>query len=160
LVLSLAALVVAPMTAAGAQQVLLPVRDSAAIAFETGRRDALVLHPTRRPMLPLLAAPAGLALSVTTHELWVLPATQLATTWGTVAYTYRQSKRPAPAPPDSMRRRYGQLSPGQWDAYERGFRTAIDRRRDEMLAEALRLGLYSSALSGALLVFLRQHSGR
>lgn len=113
-------------------------RDSAALAYDTGRRDAQVLHrPRTTALLPTLSLPLGLAMHRATDEYWALPITVSTVTLGGTVWAYREMRRPLPLAPDSMRTRYGLDDPFVWQGYQRGFQDVIDQqRRDEFRRSA------------------------
>lgn len=113
-------------------------RDSAALAYDTGRRDAQVLHaPRTTAILTMLSLPLGLAIHRATDEYWALPITTSAISLGGTAWAYREMRRPLPGAPDSMRTRYGLQDPFVWSGYQRGFQDMIEQqRRDEFRRSA------------------------
>jgi hypothetical protein len=136
----------------------LPLQDSSAIAFETGRRDAHLLHPVHYSSAPLFAAPVGMVAFAATRQVLALPLSILAGSTVSIAQAFRAAREPIPAPPDSMRRRYGQLSPEQWDSYVRGFKSEIQTRRDDAYRRSKQSGVFSVALQVPLLFLPRPRS--
>ena len=120
-------------------------RDSLALAFETGRRDAMVLHPERFPLF-VLVPPTALLIALQTDELWALPVTTTVLHGGLTFQAYRETRAPFPAPPDSMRTRYALDSDEAWRRYRLGFQSAIEDRRDRNLSRTLRGWLISGSL--------------
>ena len=112
-------------------------RDSLALAFETGRRDAMVLHPERIPLAALVPA-AGLLIALQTNEWWTFPVTSTVTSAGVTLWAYGATKAPLPAPPDSMRGRYALESEESWHRYRLGFESVIEERRARYLSASFR----------------------
>ena len=131
-----------PMVMPGA---VLGPRDSLALAFETGRRDAMVLHRDRIPLVALLPT-AGLLVALQTNELWAFPATSTVTNGGLTFWAYREKQAPFPAPPDSMRSRYALESEEAWRRYRLGFQSVIEERRERNLAQSLRAWIVTGSL--------------
>ncbi len=132
---------------------VLTPRDSAAIAYEQGRRDAMYLYPARVNLVPLLALPAMLVVTRATNSLGAGLGTGVAVSGGVAVWSYRQTQAPTPAPPDSMQTRYG-LSDVLWRSYVDGFENAIDQRREARAASDVRSAVVALVITGLLVVTL------
>lgn len=134
---SLGACAVPPPPLLPPQPALTP-RDSAALAYDTGRRDAQVLHrPRTTSILAAISLPLGLAITRATDEYWAVPITTSTVALGGALWAYQDMRRPLPVAPDSMRSRYGLEDPFAWRGYQRGFQDVIDQqRRDEFRRSA------------------------
>lgn len=136
----------------GDGQLLVP-RDSAAVAHETGRRDARVLQRPRSAagattLISTMAAEVGLFVRRPGTSFWVTPAAIGSVARGGALWAYRETRRPLPAPPDSMRARYGLTDAGLWRSYGDGFREEIDDRRRAELARSSRSALMTAIIFG------------
>lgn len=124
-----AACVAAPAPLLTPAPVMSP-RDSAALAYDTGRRDALLLHrPRTAVFVSAFAFPVGLVASNSTGELWVAPVATISVSLAGTLWAYRQTRLPIPFAPDSMRARYGLDEAHIWSRYQHGFQDAIDQWR-------------------------------
>ncbi len=111
-------------------QAALTPRDSAALAYDTGRRDATILHrPRTTAAATALALPLGLVATRATGEFWAAPITASGVTLGGAMWAHREMKRPTPTAPDSMRTRYALDDVFLWARYQQGFQEAIEQQR-------------------------------
>lgn len=131
---------------------LAPV-DSAELARETGRRDA---HVLRRPTAFAIAFPyveaSALALGIVLRPRaspWSTPAAITGLAAGTALWNYRETTRPIPTAPDSMRSMYGLTDDRLWRGYIAGFREEIDDRRRTDLEHSTRTAIVTALLFGA-----------
>ncbi len=123
-------------------------RDSLALAYDTGRCDGLIIYPSHRPGIVFyLAVPVGLMVANRTGNYWMVPVSMTAARFGEALGSYGRTRAAVPAPPDSMRSRYGLNSPVLWNQYGRGFGRAVEDRRRADLNGSLR-----SALIGAFIL--------
>ncbi len=140
---------------------LIAPRDSAALARETGRRDARVLQRPRSAtgattFISMIAVEFGLAIRRPGNSYWVTPAAIGSVAAGGTLWAYRETKRPIPAPPDSMRSRYGLTDERLWRSYGDGFRNAIDDRRRAELERSSRSALMTAIVFGMTYGALRR----
>lgn len=132
------------------RQLLVP-RDSAALARETGRRDAHMIQHLRSASgaMPFISAIA-VELAIVTRRpgtsFWVTPAAVSAVSTGGAVFAYRETLRPIPAPPDSMQSHYGLTDERLWRSYAEGFREEIDDRRRAELARSSRAALLTAIM--------------
>ena len=139
---ALSACVPLPSPWTPADRQLLAPRDSAALARETGRRDAHVLQrPSAAGAVPVastVAVTLGLFLRRPGGGYWIAPVTIASVSTAGALWAYRETKRPIPAPPDSMRSRYGLADDRLWQSYGDGFREQIDDQRRNELSKSTR----------------------
>ncbi len=88
---------------------------------------------------------------------WVAPVSIVSVSAGSVLWSYRETKRPLPAPPDSMRSRYGLNDDRLWRSYGDGFREEIDDRRRTELERNARSALVTAIVFGGTFAALRRH---
>lgn len=145
----------------GDGQVLAPL-DSAAIARETGRRDAAILQrPRTAAFAATLIGTFAVEFAVLNRHprapYWIAPASVAGVSAGSAVWAYRETKQPIPAPPDSMRARYGLTEARLWDSYIDGFREEIDDRRRAELQRDSRAALVTAiVMAGVLVAFPRR----
>jgi hypothetical protein len=149
----------APWTPGDGQ--LIAPRDSAALAHETGHRDARVLQRPRSAagatkLITTFAVEVGLFIRRPGTNFWVTPVAIGSISAGGALWAYRETKRPLPAPPDSMRSRYGLSDERLWRSYGDGFREAIDDRRRAELALSSRSALMTAIVFGGTYAALRR----
>jgi hypothetical protein len=141
------AFVPAPPLSSG---VLAPA-DSATLAYETGRRDALrVSGRSWAGELSLVGLTIGLLGVRSTNEPWVLPVTMVAVSGGAALWAYRETRRPIPFPPDSMRARYALHDGALWTRYQQGFHDEIAQQRRANFVNRARMTLMMTVLYGVL----------
>ena len=136
----------------GDGQLLVP-RDSSAVARETGRRDARLLQRPRSAagattIIGTFAVEFGLLIRRPGTSYWVAPAAIASAAGGGALWAYRETKRPIPAAPDSMRSRYGLTDERLWRSYGDGFRDEIDDRRRAELQRSARSALMTAIVFG------------
>ncbi len=134
--------------APGDGQLLAPL-DSAALARETGRRDALLQRQRTAAGATSLISTIGVTAGLLVrrpgaNDFWVAPATIATVSAGGALWAYGETRRPVPAPPDSMRSRYGLTDDRLWRSYRDGFRDEIEERRRVELAHASRAALLNA----------------
>lgn len=145
---SLGACAVPPPPLLPPQPALSP-RDSAALAYDTGRRDAQALYrPRTTSILTAIALPLGLAISRATDEYWAVPITAGTVTLSGTVWAYREMRRPLPVAPDSMRTRYGLEDPFVWRGYQRGFQDVIEVQRREEFKRSAKVSAFVVLVTG------------
>lgn len=145
--------------APGDGQLIAP-RDSAALAYETGRRDGL-LQPRRTAsaatsFIGPIALTFGLFVRRPGTNYWVTPASLVAVGAGGALWEYRETQQPIPAPPDSMRARYGLTDARLWTSYNDGFRREIEDRRRTELTRSTRSALLTAIIFGGTYAALQR----
>jgi len=140
---------------------LLP-RDSVVRAYDTGRHDAFLLYrgSTWVHVATPLILPLGLVFSRTTTNpksaAGLMFATNGAVLVGGALWSYRETRRAVPEPPDSMRLRYG-LSDSLWRGYRQGFQAAVAGRRHYDLERTSETAVIGLMLFGSLYFSLASH---
>ena len=98
----------------------------------------------------------GLYVRRSGTAFWVTPVTVTGASTGGALWAYRETKRPIPSPPDSMRSRYGLTDERLWRSYRDGFRDEIDDRRRAELARSTRSAVMTALVFGGTYVALRR----
>ena len=161
LTVQLAGCLAPPIAMTSSPQLLAP-QDSLTRAFDTGRHDALQLYrgSTWVHVATPLILPLGLVLARTTSNPKTMAGLMFGTNAGVMVggtlWTYRETHRPVPEPPDSMRLRYG-LSDSLWHGYRQGFQSGIDARRQTDLANSSRMTVMGLAIFGSLYFTIVSH---
>ncbi len=146
--------------APGDGQLIAP-RDSAALAYDTGRRDGLLQRGRTASAATSFILPVALTLGLFVRRPgtnnWVTPASIVAIGAGGALWDYRETQQPIPAPPDSMRARYGLTDPRLWTSYNDGFRKEIEERRQADLTRSSRSALLTAIIFGGTYAALHRH---
>jgi hypothetical protein len=157
----LAAAIITPVVLAGCAPAYVPAlssspgllapADSGTLAYETGRRDALrVSGRSWVGELSLVGLTIGVLGARSTNELWVLPATMVTVSGGAALWAYRETRRPVPLPPDSMRARYALHDGVLWTRYQQGFHDEIVQQRRAHFVTRARSAVMTAVLYGVL----------
>jgi len=132
---------------------LIAPRDSAALARETGRRDARLRQRPRSAagstaLISMIGMEVGLLVRRPGTNYWITPVAAGSVAAGGALWAYRETKQPIPAPPDSMRSRYGLTDERMWRSYGDGFRDEIDARRRAALERSSRSAVMTAIVFG------------
>jgi hypothetical protein len=99
-----------------------------------------------KPIVTAIALQLALFVRRPGTNLWVAPAAIGSVSAGGALWDYRETLQPIPAPPDSMRSRYGLTDARLWGSYGDGFRQEIDERRRVELARSSRSALLTAIM--------------
>ena len=149
-----------PLPWAPADVQLLAPKDSATVARETGRRDAYLLQRgasanSVAPFIGAAAVPLAL-LAGRSRARWLAPVVLTGPAAGGALLAYRATRQPTPAPPDSMRARYGLTNDLLWRSYAEGFREEIEDRRNVDFERKTRGAILATFVVGATFAVFRR----
>ena len=89
-------------------------------------------------VLALASLPVSLLAIKQSRSVWAAPLAASGLAGGSTLWAYRESRRPIPFPPDSLRALNGLESDALWRRYQFGYQTAIDQRRRRDLERSSR----------------------